>query len=228
MTDENAAYPGSVSGKPRTLEPLHITGERRFSPSIGRNRDVVRDAFLAHVRQDASVLEVGSGTGEHGAYITRAAPDLTWTFTDYNPDALGSIKAWMDHEARAGLHGPFQIDASTEDWGRGIETQRYDTIFSANVIHISPISVLYGIFQGADRLLHPDGKLIFYGPFARHGEMAEGNQRFDADLKRRDERWGVRDADLDLLPLAAKLGLELTNHVEMPKNNLTLVFTRAN
>ena len=49
---------------------------------------------------------------------------------------------------------------------------------------------------------------------------------FDADLKRRDPRWGVRDVD-DLVGEAAPHGLELREIVEMPVNNLSLVFVKA-
>ena len=48
------------------------------------------------------------------------------------------------------------------------------------------------------------------------------NAAFDADLKRRDPRWGVRDVD-DLVGEAAPHGLELLELVEMPANNLSVV-----
>jgi Protein of unknown function (DUF938) len=50
---------------------------------------------------------------------------------------------------------------------------------------------------------------------------AASNAAFDADLKRRDPRWGVRDVD-DLVGEAAPHGLELLELVEMPANNLSL------
>jgi hypothetical protein len=52
------------------------------------------------------------------------------------------------------------------------------------------------------------------------------NAAFDADLKRRDPRWGVRDVD-DLVGEAASHGLELLELVEMPVNNLSLVFVKV-
>ncbi|MEL6323134.1 MAG: DUF938 domain-containing protein, partial [Pseudomonadota bacterium] len=75
--------------------------------------------------------------------------------------------------------------------------------------------------------LPPGGRLFFYGPFGRNGEMAEGNQRFDADLKRRSPDWGVRDLDRDLVPVAHAAGLSLADVREMPKNNLSVVFERS-
>jgi hypothetical protein len=55
---------------------------------------------------------------------------------------------------------------------------------------------------------------------------APSNAAFDADLKRRDPRWGVRDID-DLVGRAAPHGLDLREVVKMPANNLSLVFVKA-
>jgi hypothetical protein len=55
---------------------------------------------------------------------------------------------------------------------------------------------------------------------------AASNGAFDADLKRRDPRWGVRCVD-DLVGEAAPHRLELREVVEMPVNNLSLVFVKV-
>jgi hypothetical protein len=55
---------------------------------------------------------------------------------------------------------------------------------------------------------------------------AESNAAFDADLKRREPRWGVRDVD-DLVREAAPYGIELREVVPMPANNLSLVFVKT-
>lgn len=227
MTDEDANYAKGAAGKPRTLEALEAAGERRFSPSIGRNKDVVRDALLSILPAQGHVLEIGSSTGEHGIHVTDAAPELHWTFTEYNEDAWSSIRAWIAHAGRAGLSGPIKLDAAASDWGEAIEAIRYDGVFSANVIHIAPLAVCAGLFAGAARLLKPAGKLVLYGPFARDGEFSEGNANFDADLKRRDTRWGVRDLEREVAPLAEKNGLRLAQIIDMPKANLTVAFSRA-
>ena len=61
----------------------------------------------------------------------------------------------------------------------------------------------------------------------RGGEhTAPSNAAFDADLKRRDPRWGVRDID-DLIGEAAPHGLGLREVIEMPANNLSLVFVKT-
>lgn len=226
MADEDASYAKGSGGKPRTLEALEGTGERRFSPSIGRNKDVVRDALLSILPMQGNVLEIGSGTGEHGIHVTESAPDMRWTFTEYNEDAWPSIRAWMAHAERPGLSGPLKLDAAAFNWGEAIEATRYDGVFSANVIHIAPFEVCTGLLAGAARLLKPAGRLVIYGPFGRDGVLSQGNANFDADLKRRDVSWGVRDLERDVVPLAEKNGLRLVEIIEMPKANLTVAFER--
>jgi len=206
-----------------------MTGEdfRRFSPSVGRNRKVVAEAFLDNVCDTASVLEIGSGSGEHGVYITEQSPEKKWTFTDYNTDAFLGISAWIAHAGRRHLYGPYQVDAAASDGGGSIEKQDFDVIFSANVIHISPFSVTEGLFAGAKRRLGEGGKLFLYGPFSRNGVMVASNQEFDASLKARNPEWGVRDLERDLLPLAEQVELRLALTAGMPANNLVLVFEKA-
>jgi len=100
-------------------------------------------------------------------------------------------------------------------------------VFCANVIHIAPWRVAEGLFAGAGRYLRADGRLFLYGPFKRGGKhTAPSNAGFDKSLRDQNPEWGVRDID-DLQKLAANAGLELVEIVEMPTNNLTLVFERS-
>jgi predicted RNA-binding protein with PUA-like domain len=55
---------------------------------------------------------------------------------------------------------------------------------------------------------------------------ATTNAAFDADLKQRDPRWGVRDVD-DIVSEAMANGLELREVVDMPANNLSLVLVKS-
>ena len=67
---------------------------------------------------------------------------------------------------------------------------------------------------------------MLYGPVARNGVIAPSNARFSEDLKRRDETWGVRDLDQDLVPVSDQSGLKLKVVTEMPANNLSVIFER--
>ena len=78
------------------------------------------------------------------------------------------------------------------------------------------------------RYLKNTGVLFIYGPFSRNGRhTAPSNEAFDTSLKSRDPSWGVRDLENDIIPLAAKAGLELHAVEPMPANNFTVVFKKV-
>lgn len=225
MSDENAAYQKARSGQPLALEQRGLSEDgRRFSPSTGRNKDVVREAFLKLMPRRGRVLEIASGTGEHGAHISDAVPDLSWTYSDIDPASQASQAAWRAHAGHDHLLGPLTVDTTEPDWGEAEQTAPWDGLFCANMIHIAPFSAAEGLMAGAGRLLRSGGRLMLYGPFARRGGIAPSNARFSEDLKRRDQSWGVRDLDIEILPLAQAAGLSLAEVLEMPANNLSVVF----
>ncbi len=227
MTDENATYQKTPSGQPLALEQRQASEDgRRYSPSIGRNKDVVRDAVLDFLPKQGRILEVASGTGEHGAHITAIAQSMTWAYSDIDPDSQASQRAWRDSVEHSRLSGPYTVDTIQAHWGEAEEAAPWDGLFCANMIHIAPIEAAHGLMAGAGRVLRPGGRLMLYGPFARNGEIAPSNARFTEDLKRRDVRWGVRDLELQIFPRARQAGLKFIEVREMPANNLSVVFEK--
>ena len=172
------------------------------------------------------MLEIGSGTGEHAVYFARALPMLVWLPSDPDATAHASIEAWIATAGAANVRAPVVIDVRGEVWGVE-EDAPFDAMISLNMVHIAPWDAALGLLAGAGRLLSLDGVLFLYGPFMLGGvHTAASNAAFDADLKRRDPRWGVRDVNA-LVSEAAPYGLELREVVKMPANNLSLVFVKA-
>jgi hypothetical protein len=102
-----------------------------------------------------------------------------------------------------------------------------DALVCINMIHISPWPATLGLLAGAAEVLGDDGVLFLYGPFRRDGlHTSAGNAAFDADLRARDSAWGLRDTR-DVVEEAAARGFVLDRLVEMPANNLSLVFRKA-
>ena len=202
-------------------------GKRLFSPSAGRNRDAIREVFLEHGPKAGRVLEIGSGTGEHGVHIASQCPTLQWWPGDPDPEARASVNAWIDHSGLANLVSPaHEIDVTQPDWTKDAAGP-FDGVVSINMIHIAPFEAAQGLFRGAGELLTKAGVLFLYGPFSRNGtHTAASNERFHSTLKRRDARWGVRDLERDLLPLASAAHLSLERIVAMPKNNFCVLFTK--
>ncbi|HXN68444.1 MAG TPA: DUF938 domain-containing protein [Bradyrhizobium sp.] len=180
--------------------------------------------------KSGDVVEAGSGTGQHVVDFARHMPDIVWWPSDLNEQHLKSISAWQAHAGLANIRAPLRIDLSDPAWCPAMQDgsgpANLLAVFCANVIHIAPWRVAEGLFAGAGRYLGTDGRLLLYGPFKRNGKHTSvSNAVFDASLRERDGEWGVRDiAELERLAGSARLAL--TEIVEMPANNLILLFER--
>ncbi|CCE09876.1 conserved hypothetical protein [Bradyrhizobium sp. STM 3843] len=190
-------------------------------------------AVLARLLGQATgdVLEAGSGTGQHVVHFARCGPGIIWWPTDYNEQHLKSIAAWRAHAGLPNIRPPRQIDLSDSAWWTKLQADggpaALRAVFCANVIHIAPWAVAEGLFAGSAQALQPDGLLLLYGPFKRDGKhTALSNAVFDTSLRESHPDWGVRDI-ADLVALAARVGLELRETVDMPANNMILVFGRS-
>jgi len=75
-------------------------------------------------------------------------------------------------------------------------------------------------------VLADGGTLYLYGPYRRGGRhTAPSNEAFDHDLRQRNPAWGVRDLEA-VSALAAAQGFGPPEIIDMPANNLSLVFKR--
>jgi SAM-dependent methyltransferase len=194
---------------------------KQHAGAAERNRGAIADVLSTLLEANAHVLEIGSGTGQHAAYFTRRMPRLQWQASDARPEALASITAYRDDATSHGFLPPLLLDVQSNAWPSG----PFDAVFSANVIHIAPWSVCVALVEGAARVLRPNGKLLFYGPFRFDGVLTpESNVAFDMRLRGDDTSWGIRDvADIGSVANAAGFG-EPSVH-PMPANNHVICFT---
>ena len=196
--------------------------ERRHAPATLRNRDVIADVLADVLPASGTVLEVASGTGEHVVHFAQRFPALTWQPTDYAEVALPSIAAWVAEAGVANVRPPVRLDASASDW----PVDQADAILCINMIHISPWAATEGLLAGAGRLLASGAPLYLYGPFLRADvPTAPSNLEFDRSLKDRDPDWGLRDL-ADVAALADGSGLMLDQRIEMPANNMSVIFRK--
>ena len=211
--------------------PVEADG-RLDAAAFHRNHRPIRavlQPFLAGKSGD--VVETGSGTGQHAVDFASHFPEITWWPSDLNEQHLKSIAAWRTHAGLANIRPPLRIDLADPKWcaemHNGSGPANLLAVFCANVIHIAPWRVAEGLFAGAGCYLQIGGRLFLYGPFKRGGKhTAPSNAAFDKSLREQNAEWGVRDID-DLQKLGASAGLKLVESVEMPANNLTLVFERS-
>jgi SAM-dependent methyltransferase len=188
-----------------------------------RNQEPILQVLRRILPADGSVLEIGSGSGQHVTAFAAALPGLVWQPSDVASDNLASIAAWAEEAPRANLRAPLRLDAAHPPWP-GVEPASCDAVLCINVIHIAPWAACQGLLAGAATALKRPGLLVLYGPYRRAGRhTASSNEAFDRMLKQQDPRFGVRDLD-DVDAEAGRHGFRLEEVVEMPANNLTVVF----
>lgn len=197
---------------------------KRDAPATHRNREPILEILERWLAPSARVLEVASGSGQHAVFFAERLPTLDWQPSDADAESLDSIAAWIADTPASGVRPPLRLDASEDPWP--IEPGSFDAVFNANMIHISPWEVGQGLLRGAGRALVPAGLLFLYGPFRVGGaHTSASNASFDAGLRERDPRWGVRDLE-DVVATAEAHGLERVETNEMPANNKLVVFRR--
>lgn len=196
-----------------------------MSSPFERNRDPILAVLQRILAPDARVLELASGAGEHACYVARAMPGLVWQPSDVSECACAASARTLEDEHVSNVRAPCVIDAREKRWSVESEAP-FDALVAINMIHISPWEATLGLMAGAARVLKPGGVLYTYGPYMRDGRhTAPSNEAFDASLKARDSSWGVRGVG-EVAAAANTQGLSLCELVEMPANNLSLVFAR--
>ncbi|EQB13061.1 DUF938 domain-containing protein [Sphingobium lactosutens] len=196
---------------------------RRHAPATLRNRDDIVTKLRDMLPSSGLVLEVASGSGEHAVHFAAVFSELDWQPTDPDPTALASIAARRADAALPNLRLPLQLDASEASW----PIDRADAVLCINMAHISPWDATVGLFTHAARLLPPGAPLILYGPWIRTDTpTAPSNLAFDADLRARDSRWGLRRAE-DAGLLAERHGFGPCQLSAMPANNVMLLYRRT-
>jgi len=197
---------------------------RRHAPATLRNRAPILELLREELPGNGLVLEVASGSGEHAVHFAAGLPGLVWQPSDPDPDACASIAGWSAQEGLSNLRAPVRLDASQPaDW----PVDRADAMVCINMVHISPWSATQGLFTGAAERLNAGAPLILYGPY-READVATApsNLEFDQSLKARNPAWGLRQLS-DVDALATHCGFSRTRRVEMPANNLLLIYRRG-
>lgn len=196
-----------------------------FSPAADRNKQPILNVLREVLPANGNALEIASGTGQHVAWFATALPQWTWQPTDAMPAYLESISAYIAEQGLSNVRPPLVLDVMAPEWLP--DTEKFDLIYCANMLHISPWATCAALMQGAARHLAAGGVLVTYGPYLEDGvPTSEGNLSFDESLRAQDPSWGIRRRE-DVAQEAARAGLRLQARHAMPANNLLLVWGRS-
>ena len=195
---------------------------KQYSAPFERNREPISGILDEILPSTGSVLEIGSGTGQHAVWFAARFPDLQWQATD-RAESLSSIEAWRAEAGLPNLAAPVELDLLHESW----PASRVDVVMCINTIHIVAWAGVERLFAGAGRVLVPGGLLFVYGPYRYADRPLEpSNEEFDRWLKDRDPESGIRDFEA-VDALARNAGLELEGDRGMPANNRSIWWRKS-
>ncbi|MEO0351003.1 MAG: DUF938 domain-containing protein [Cyanobacteria bacterium P01_A01_bin.15] len=213
--------------RPTAMPDFKPNDGRLYAPATERNREAILAVLERVLPNPGTVLEIASGTGEHASFLAPKLAPRRWWPSDISTPMLKSIAAWAQATKARYLLPPIELDVRTQPWPVETDNKRsVDAIVNINMIHIAPWQACEALIAGAERVLRANGVLYLYGPFKRNGEhTAPSNATFDTWLKEQTADWGVRDLEA-VEGVASVHQLVLQEIVEMPANNLSLVFSK--
>ena len=203
---------------------------RLYFPATQKNKEVIRKAIKNFLPKNGYVLEIGSGSGEHGVFFQEIFPNIIWQTRDPNAIYRRSINSWIkQNNFQFIMPKPLDINVEQRPWltNKKLIT-KIKCIVSINMIHIAPWSATKALFEESKSILKKNKNLILYGPFKSDGlHTSKSNKLFDQSLKIKNKNWGIRDLR-DICNLALETEFNLIKTIKMPSNNLTLILKRIN
>lgn len=196
--------------------------KKPFAPSCERNQQVILEVLEKYLRpEDKTVLEVGSGSGQHAVFMARHLPNILWQPTDVVANHEG-IKMWLREAGLKNIQPPLVYEVGKNDW----PDFKADVVFTANTLHIMSLELVDVFLQDVGQYLKVDGRLMIYGPFKYQGEYTtQSNADFDVWLKNIEPERGIRDFE-HISALLQRYNINHVADISMPANNQFLVFEK--
>ena len=202
---------------------------RLFFPATKRNRESIGEVLSKILVTKGSILEIGSGSGEHGVEFQKCFPEITWQSSDPEIIHRNSISSWIDHEElNFKMPQPLDIDVEKIPWKIPSELLlSIQGIISINMIHIASWNCTKSLFNESGKLLKNGQFLMLYGPFKiGNKHISQSNELFDSSLKMQNKSWGVRDLG-EVSVEATKNGFIEEELIHMPANNFSLIYRKV-
>jgi len=209
--------------QPIHLENRNVTGARLFSPTAGRNKHAIGEVLANHLPAKSRVLEIASGSGEHGVHLCGLRSDITWQPSDPDETSRASQNDWAKDRPKQIL-AALPVNTMDMNWWTGLSD--FEGIFCANMIHIAPWAAACGLAEGAKHVLKQTGHVFLYGPFLEGDKTASSNLKFNETLLNRNPEWGVRKLSA-VKHIFSEQGFNLQARIVMPKENRLLIFANS-
>ena len=196
--------------------------DKDFSQAPANNKLPILEVLQQYLKGKEHILEIGSGTGQHAVFFAEQFANTVWQTSDRSNNH-NSINAWIKSSKQSNILSPLLLDVNDRAAWPSI---KYDIVYTANTAHIMSWQEVQLMIELASVVLKPQGYFVLYGPFNKNYQFtSDSNKQFDAYLKAQDNKMGIRDFSAIEVE-ANKYGLALERVIEMPVNNMVLVFQK--
>jgi SAM-dependent methyltransferase len=197
---------------------------RLFAPSAARNADAIVALVADNAPSTGKALELASGTGQHIVHLARAMPGLTWQPSEIDATRRASINGYLAEAALPNVAEALDLDATSPGWGS--QNAGHSLILLVNLLHLISTAEARTLISEAAQALAPGGTLVIYGPFMRDDELtSDGDRTFHASLQAKDPEIGYK-SDFDVVDWGRDAWLDFADMVEMPANNLAIIWRK--
>lgn len=192
------------------------------APASDRNKQPILEQLQSRLQPGASVLEIGSGWGQHAVHFCRYMPGLRWQPSE-RAEEMDSLRQRLAFEGSTAIRPPIKLHVQRDHWPSEI----FEAAYSANTAHIMSWEHVCSMFSGTSCCLGKGGLFFLYGPFNIDGKFTSAsNEAFDMQLRSRSPEMGIRDIAA-LEREAASHQMLLVERITMPANNFLLVFEKS-
>ena len=202
---------------------------RLFFPATQRNKESIENVLCRIIKDKGSILEIGSGSGEHGVAFQKRFPEIIWQTSDPELIHLKSISSWIDYEKlNQKMPQPLLLDVEKIPWKIPTKlTKSLLGIVSINMIHVTQWTCTEALFRESGKFLNYGKFLILYGPFKiGNKHISQSNYFFDNSLKMQNDYWGIRNLE-EVSAEAKKNGFFQEEIIKMPANNFSLIYRKV-
>jgi len=201
---------------------------RLFFSATLRNRDCIGDV-LSRIIKKGSVLEIGSGSGEHGVFFQKRFPGIIWQTSDQELVHRKSISSWIEYEDLSKkMPQPLEIDVEKIPWKIPLRlAHSLQGIVSINMIHVAQWSCTVALFRESGKLLSKGQFLILYGPFKIFNKhTSKSNYFFDNSLKMQNDLWGIKNLE-EVFDQNKKNGFSQEDIIRINVNNFSIIYRKV-
>lgn len=197
---------------------------KEYAPACERNSQVILNVLQRILAHSRTVLEIGSGTGQHAVFFANGLPHLQWQPT--NKESLESINAWRREAEFENVLPAQSMDLLAATDHQDLRLPEIDAIVCINTVHIMAWQGTEKLFELAASAIPPGGVLYLYGPYRYADRPLEpSNENFDLWLQERNPLSGIRDFEA-VNRLAELAGFELQEDLAMPANNRSIWWSK--